>query len=223
MKRALALLVLLSLVGLTSAHASKPEEVPFSKADVAAHPELAAWLKLWTPPLSRLTASSFRLAGEWDSLGYVIDDLVSFGSKGLPRWQLKQLLYSPDSTWAVDFWFDQVDSTGRNVQDVDMFIALFNLVNKHAYEVLGCGTVCGFHAATWVSASSFLVCGWEECFDYPPNERILPVVYRFDVQDQRVRAFHGPDLGWKYLDPLDAAVRGLWRVWFPWLRFEESD
>jgi hypothetical protein len=219
MKRLLALLVLLSLSGFMSAHASKPEKVPFSEADVAAHPELAAWLKLWTPPLSSLTASSFRFERERNGLGYTIDDRVFPRSGGLPRWQSDRLLYSPDSTWAVDFWFDQVDSNGQNVQDVDMFIALLNLVSRHAYEILECGTACGFHGVTWLSASSFLVCGWEECSDYPPNERIMPVVDRFDLQEERVRTFRGPDIAWKYLDPLEAAVREQWHSRFPSLRF----
>ncbi|MGD1047453.1 MAG: hypothetical protein ABR899_01720 [Candidatus Krumholzibacteriaceae bacterium] len=221
MKRSLALLVLLSLFGFMSVRAS--EDAPFSEADVAAHPELAAWLKLWTPPLSNLTASSFRLDRERDSLGYKIDDRVFPRSGGLPRWQSERLLYSPDSTWAVDFWFDQVDSTGENVQDVDMFIALLNLPSRHAYEILGCGTVCGFHGVTWLSASSFLVYGWEECFDYPPNERIMPVIDRFDLQDQRVRTFRGPDMKWKYLDLLEGAVREQWISRFPSLRFYDSE
>lgn len=220
MKRSVALLVLLSLFGFMSAHAS--EGVPFSQADLDAHPELAAWLKLWAPPLSNLTASSFRLERERNGLGYTIDDRVFPRSGGLPRWQSERLLYSPDSTWAVDFWFDQVDSNGQNVQDVDMFIALLNLVSRHAYEVLGCGSICGFHAAAWVGASTFLVCGWEECDDCS-SDRFMPVIYRVDLQDQRVRTFRGPDIGWKYLDPLEAAVREQWRSRFPSLRFYDFE
>ena len=201
--------------------ARTPEEMPFSKSDVRAHAELAAWLKLWTPPLSPLTASSFRLVNDSNDF-WTIDIFSSYGSAGFPPKQLGRLEFSPDSTWAVDLWYDQVDSSGAFVRGLDTYVALVNLRGRHAFQVLTCGPDGGFDVATWISASSFLVGGWWESEGDPPGG-IEPVIYRIDLQPRRVRAFQGPPIDQKYVVPLEAAVQEQWRARFPSLHWYEVE
>jgi hypothetical protein len=203
---------LVLLVGCARA----PEEVPFSKADVGAHAELAEWLKLWTPPLDPLTASSFRLIRESDSIGELLPDSSPYGYAGFPKWLYKWLQYSPDSAWGVDIWLWSVDSSGVFQGEVDSHCTLLDRAHGRFYHLLDCGTACGFHTVIWISDSSFLVAGWEECQEDPPG-RIVPVLDRFDLKEKRKRTFAGPPIGKEYIAPLETAVRGQQRSWYPWL------
>ena len=212
-------LVAFLLLFVGSAHAQT--EVPFSDADVLAHAELAQWLKLWTPPLSDLRASSFRLRSQSDTIHWPIDHFAS-GSSAFPPWHLERLVYSPDSTWAADMWFFQVDSSGQFLGEVDSHVGVLNRLNGQAYEIVNCGTVCSSHAVIWLGASTLLVCGWEECFDDPPG-RVRPAVSRYELQEQREQQFEGPPLRQEYLESVNSAVRQIWRVRYPWLRFEQSN
>jgi hypothetical protein len=198
--------------------ARAPEEVPFSKADVSAHAELAQWLKLWTPPLSPLTASSFRLIRESDSIGELLDDSSPYGNAGFPKWLYKWLQYSPDSAWAVDIWLWSVDSSGVYQGEVDSHCTLLDRARGRFYLLSFCGTPCGFHTAIWISGSSFLLAGWEEC-EGDTLGCIQPVLTRFDLQEKRKRTFAGPPIGQKDVAAIEAAVREQQLVWFPWLRF----
>ena len=213
-----ALVVFLILLG---GCARAQNEVPFSSADVEAHAELAAWLGVWTPPLSHLTASSFRLRSQSDKIGWPIDHFAS-GSSGFPPRHMERLLYSPDSTWAADMWFFQVDSSGQFLGEVDSHVALFNRVSGQAYQLLDCGTVCGFHATIWISASTLLVCGWEE-YDNDPPGYVKPVIFRYDLQNQREQTYEGPPIGPQYVEAMGAAIHELWRLRFPWLRWEQCN
>jgi hypothetical protein len=210
--------VILLLLFLGCARA--PEEMPFSKSDVRAHAELAAWLKLWTPPLPPLTASSFRLVNDSNDFDWTIDIFSSYGPAGFPPNQVGRLEFSPDSTWAVDLWYDQVDSSGAFYRGPDTYVALVNLRGRHAFQVLTCGPDGGFHVATWVGASSFLVGGW---WDSEGDGRIEPVIYRIDLQPRRVRAFEGPPIDQKYVAPLEAAVQEQWHARFQSLHWNEVE
>lgn len=204
------------VIYLGCAHA--PDNAPFSQADVGAHPELAEWLKLWTPPLSPLTASSFRLIRESDSIGELLDDSSPYGYAGFPKWLYKWLQYSPDSAWGVDIWLWSVDSSGVFQGEVDSHCTLLDRARGRFFHLMDCGTPCGFHTAIWISASSFLVAGWEECQDNPPG-RIMPTLERFDLKENRKRTFAGPPVGQEDIAAIETAVRERQRVWFPWLRF----
>ena len=199
-----------------------PDEGPFSHADVRAHSELAEWLDLWAPPLNKLTPSSFQLVRESSEIGDSIDYATFFGNAGLPTWQKERLIYSPDSAWAVDFWFLQVTDAGQFLGDPDSHIALVHPGNHQAFQILDCGTPCGFHVVAWLTRTSFLVGGWAEAFDID-MDHIRPVVWRYDLDVQRVREFQGPPLGRNHLATMDVALHNQWRSRFPWLRWEQSN
>ena len=193
------------------------DEVAFSEAERRTHEELSQWLELWTPPLSDLTPSSFRLVRENREIGSPIEYLSAFGGTILPSWQRERLLYSPDSLWAVDFWFRQVDSEGYFHRAPDTQVVLLNCSTGRAVRILFCGTPCGFHVVTWTSSSTIIVGGWEECFDID-MDHVRPVIWRLDLRDQRAWLFHGPALDRGHLASIDQGLHQQWRKQFPWLR-----
>ena len=210
--------IALVALALFAGCARAPENVPFTDADLRGHPQLAEWMDLWPPPASPLTADSFRLVRESNGIGELLAPSSPYGFAVFPKWQYKWLQYSPDSAWAVDLWLWQVDSLGVFLGEVDSHVSLLDLAGGQFYHLLDCGTPCGFHTAIWISESSFLVAGWEECQDDPPG-RIMPLLIRYDLKEKRTRTFTGPPIGQESIEPFRASLREQWYSWYPWMSF----
>ncbi len=206
--RSLALSALLLHTALLVGCARAPGKEPFSAADVRAHPELAAWLKLWTPPLEPLTASSFRFTGEGDRIGSPIGNGEQ-GSFIFPSLEMAGLVCSPDSAWVVDCW---------SAQDEDHNpVVLLNRRTRKSYLISDCGYSCAMRMAVWIDASHLLLAGWEDTNE-APFDRIEPILSRFDLNGGRVRTYRGLPMDAKYVPGFMEAEEALLRSTMPRVR-----
>jgi hypothetical protein len=194
---------------------------PFTPAAVREHPELADWLKIWTPPLPPLDASAFRFTFDDDKLGWPITYTVDGDSTFPPR-HPERLVSSPDSTWGVDCWYMEVDSGGTYLAGDYNPVALLNRRTGEAYVIGGCGADCASRVALWLDASRLLLAGTTVVND-PPFDRVRPAVDLLDLQSRRKWSFAAPPIDSKYVRPALQAEWDLWQSLSPWVRAEDPE
>jgi hypothetical protein len=194
---------------------------PFTATEAQEHPELAAWLKVWTPPLSPLNASSFRLISSDTSLGFPITYVVDGDSTFPPR-HPERLVSSPDSTWGVDCWYDEVDAGGVYRGDDYNPVALLNRRTGQAFLIGGCGVGCASRVAVWLDVHRLLVAGTDVVND-PPFDRVRPAVSLFDLRSRRKWLYAAPPIDSKFVRSALQAEWDLWQSLYPWLRVEDPE